>query len=215
VPDEVVVVVAGGGPLGPRAAFAAPRGVPVIAADSGLDNALALGLEVSVAIGDFDSASAAAVAAAEGAGTRFERHPREKDASDLELALEAAAGRHPDGILVLAPGGGRLDHLVSTLLLLAAERFASSRIDALVGEAWAHVVRGTREIEGEAGGLVTLLAVHGEAEGVTTEGLVYPLRGETLAPGSTRGVSNRFDNDRARVTVERGVVLAIVPGERE
>ena len=45
---------------------------------------------------------------------------------------------------------------------------------------------------GEPGELVSLLAVNGPAEGVTTEGLAYPLRGETLEPGSTRGVSNVF-----------------------
>jgi thiamine pyrophosphokinase len=63
------------------------------------------------------------------------------------------------------------------------------------------------------GELVTLLALHGPAEGVTTTGLTYPLRGETLAAGSSRGVSNVFATGTARVSVERGVLLAIVPGD--
>jgi thiamine pyrophosphokinase len=50
------------------------------------------------------------------------------------------------------------------------------------------------------------------AEGVTTEGLVYPLRGETLEAGTSRGVSNVFAEATAQVTVERGVLLAIRPG---
>ena len=54
------------------------------------------------------------------------------------------------------------------------------------------MLRGERELEGEPGELLTLLAVNGPAEGVTTEGLAYPLRGETLEPGSSRGVSNVF-----------------------
>src|SRR5262249_39916557 len=143
------------------------------------------------------------------------RHPAEKDAADLELALDAAAAGHPDRIVVLAPAGGRLDHLLSTLLLLAADRYTRILVDALVGEAHVSVVRRTRELEGEPGRLVTLLAAHGPAEGVTTDGLAYPLHGETLFPGSTRGVSNRFEAVRARVTVEHGVLLAIVPGEAE
>ncbi len=96
--------------------------------------------------------------------------------------------------------------------MLASERYASIRIDALVGDAWVHVVRGARELDGEPGELVSLLAVNGPAEGVTTEGLVYPLRGETLEPGSTRGVSNVFASAQARVEVARGVLLAILPG---
>jgi thiamine pyrophosphokinase len=86
-------------------------------------------------------------------------------------------------------------------------------VDALVGDARVNVVRGTRSLEGSRGELVTLLAAGGPAEGVHTEGLEYPLRGETLDASSTRGVSNVFAEPVAHVSVERGVLLAIRPGE--
>src|SRR6476646_3351604 len=172
VSQELVVVVAGGGRLAPSAAAAVPAGARVIAADSGLDAAQAVGLEVALAVGDFDSASPDALARAERAGTRIDRHPAEKDETDLELALDAAATLAPERILVLAARGGRLDHELSGLLALASVRFASIRVDALVGDAWVHVVRDTRELDGAPGELVSLLAVNGPAEGVTTEGLV-------------------------------------------
>ena len=82
-----------------------PLGAPVIAADKGLEHALALGLDVTVAVGDFDSASPEAVAVAEAAGVRIERHPQEKDATDLELALDVALTMSPARILVLAADG--------------------------------------------------------------------------------------------------------------
>jgi thiamine pyrophosphokinase len=213
VSDELVVVVAGGGPLSSCAAESVPPGVLVIAADEGLEHARALGLDVALAVGDFDSASPEAVASAEAAGTRIERHPTDKDATDLELALDAASNLRPSRILVLAPRGGRLDHELAVLLALASDRYADSQIDALLGEAHVHVVRGARTLEGEAGELVSLLAVNGPAEGVTTDGLVYPLRRETLEPGSTRGVSNAFAAPHARVELARGVLLAIRPGD--
>ena len=209
--EEIVVVVAGGEPPARSAALTVPRGAPVVAADRGLDHALALGLEVTVAVGDFDSASPEAVAVAEAAGVRIERHPREKDATDLELALDVAAAMSPRRILVLASGGGRLDHLLSAALLLGSDRYAHSHVDASFGEAGVHVVRGERVLEGEPGEHLTLLAVNGPADGVRTEGLVYPLRGETLEAGSSRGVSNVFADATARVSVERGVVLVIRP----
>jgi thiamine pyrophosphokinase len=211
VSEEVVVVVSGGEPPVARAGHAATAlGAPVIAADKGLDHALALGLEVAVAIGDFDSASSEAVAAAERSGTRVERHPREKDATDLELALDAAAAMDPARILVLAGAGGRLDHLLSTLLLLASERYATSQVDAFVGPGSVHVIRGSRELRGAPGELVSLLPL-GRVEGITTEGLAYPLHGETLEDGSSRGVSNVFETETARVSVEQGVLLAVRP----
>ena len=213
--EEIVVVVSGGEPPDSRAALAAPLGAPVVAADRGLEHALALGLEVTVAVGDFDSASPEAVAVAEAAGTRVVRHPHEKDATDLELALDLAAAMDPERVLVLAGTGGRLDHELAALLLLASDRYAGSQVDALVGAARVHVVRGSRSLDGVPGEVITLLAVDGPAHGVTTEGLTYPLRGETLELGSSRGVSNVFAARTATVSLEHGVLLAIVPGDAE
>ena len=210
--EEVVVVVSGGEPPHPRAVSVAPPGAPVVAADKGLEHALLLGLEVTLAVGDFDSASPEAVAVAEASGIRIERHPQEKDATDLELALDAATALDPQRILVLAGDGGRLDHQLSTLLLLASERYAGVQVDALVGSAWVHVVRGSRVLEGEPGALVSLIPI-GRVEGVTTEGLAYQLQRETLEAGTSRGVSNVFEGEAARITVEHGVLLAIRPEE--
>lgn len=210
--EEIVVVIAGGEAPDAEAVRAIPAGAYVIAADRGLDHARTLGIDVAVAVGDFDSASAEAVAAAETAGVRFERHPPEKDATDLELALDAALELDPARILVLAEGGGRLDHLFSALLLLASPRYASVELDAYLGRARMHVVRDERTVQGQPGELVSLFALHGQAEGVRTDGLVYPLAGETLEPGSSRGVSNVFATASATIAVERGVLVAIRPG---
>jgi thiamine pyrophosphokinase len=215
VSERVVVVVSGGEPPAPRVALEVPVGAPVVAADRGLEYALALGLEVTVAVGDFDSAAPEAVAVAEASGTRIERHRVDKDATDLELALDTAMAMEPERILVLAGDGGRLDHHAAGLLLLGSARYASAQVDAFIGAARVHVVRGRRLLEGTPGELVSLIPLHGTAEGVTTEGLRYPLRGEMLEAGSSRGVSNVFAAERATVSLKSGVLLAIRPGEAE
>lgn len=207
---DTVIVVAGGGPP-PREALL-PRRAAVVAADGGLELGLALGLHVDVAVGDFDSVSSEALVEAEAAGTRIERHPQAKDATDLELALQVAAALDPKRILVIGAEGGRLDHLIACLLALGSERYAGFEVDAILGAATIHVVRGERRLTAAPGELLTLLPVNGPAVGVVTEGLVYPLRGETLEPGSTRGVSNIFSAPDARVQLRRGVLLAIRPG---
>ena len=90
----------------------------------------------------------------------------------------------PRRILVLASRGGRLDHELATLLLLGSDRYAT-RGDRRVHRRCARPRRAATgaRFEGEPGELITLLAVNGPAVGVTTEGLAYPLRGETLEPG--------------------------------
>lgn len=208
--DEVAVVVAGGPAPDPSSALAVPLHARVIAADEGLEHAVTLGLDVTVAVGDFDSVAPEALAAAAEAGVRIERYPAEKDATDLELALDVAVTLGARRVLVIAgDGAGRLDHLLAALLLLGSTRYEEVRVDAFVGTTRVHVVRGEREIAGEPGEILSLLALQGPAQGVRTEGLAYPLRGETLEPGSSRGVSNVFVSDTARVTLDRGVLIAI------
>jgi thiamine pyrophosphokinase len=126
VPKTVVVFAGGSKPSG-RVLALIPGGASVVAADRGADHALALGLRVDVAVGDFDSISPAGLAELERSGARVERYPVAKDACDLELALDAALSLRPRRILVVGGAGGRLDHLVGELLLVAAEAYAGSR----------------------------------------------------------------------------------------
>lgn len=211
VPDTVVVFAGGPAPS-PAALGSAPSGATVVAADGGADHALALGLPVDIAVGDFDSIAPGTLETLERAGARIDRHPAEKDATDLELALAAALELGPQRILVVGGDGGRLDHLLGELLLLAGAASAGVEIDAVLGQATVHVVRGERLLAGTEGELVSLFALHGPAVGVVTEGLAYPLRGETLAPGSSRGLSNRFTAAEARISLESGVLLVVRPG---
>jgi thiamine pyrophosphokinase len=206
-----VVVFAGGRKPLARLVAAIPEGATVVAADRGVDHALAFGLSVDVAVGDFDSISPAGLAELERSGARVDRHPVAKEASDLELALDLALTFRPERVLVVGGAGGRLDHLLGQLLLLSAEAYAGVELDAQLGRAAVHVVRGERLFAGRVGESVSLFALHGVATGVVTEGLVYPLRGEALAPGSSRGLSNVFATREARVSVRSGVVLAVRP----
>ena len=122
---ETVVVVAGGHPS-PGREPELPDRPYVIAADSGVDRALALGLHIDLAVGDFDSVSSAGLAAADAAGAVVERHPAAKDATDLELALDAAIALEPARVLVIGSAGGRLDHLLGSILLLGDARYAGA-----------------------------------------------------------------------------------------
>jgi thiamine pyrophosphokinase len=173
----------------------------VIAADGG---ALAAP-RIDLLIGDFDSLPAGTTAGL------LERHPEEKDASDLELALDAAIRFEPRRVLVVGGAAGRLDHLLGVLLLLGSDRYAGTEIDARLGAASVHVVRGRRVLRGSPGETISLFAVQGPADGVRTRGLVYPLDGETLQPGSSRGLSNEFAAVEASVELAAGVLLAVRP----
>lgn len=214
-PTSTIVVVAGGDAVDPAHLDPVARTAFVVAADSGIDRAHELGLDVDLAVGDFDSVSPAALAAVEERGGAIERHPAAKDATDLELALDAALAREPARVLVVGGHGGRLDHFLGNAVLLAAPRYAGVEIVAQMGQALVTVVRSATTLHGTIGETVSLVPVHGAACGVWTDGLRFPLVGEDLEPGSTRGVSNELLGERADVRLDAGVLLAVQPGKEE
>lgn len=206
-----VLVVCGGGPPAVAALVSLPADRYVIAADSGLDYALAAGLRVDLVVGDLDSVSPEGLAAAQAVGVAVEHHPVAKDETDLELALDRALGRRPAHVIVVGGAGGRFDHVLANALVLASERYAAAAVEGRFGTARVTVVRDRATLAGRPGNLVSLLSVDGSALGVTTEGLLYPLADEGLDAGSSRGVSNQFLTAEATVTVRSGVLLAVEP----
>ena len=207
-----VIVLAGGERVVTPLSGPLPPADTVIAADSGLASAATLGLKVDLVVGDLDSVDRDDLARAEALGTRIDRHREDKDRTDLAIALDTVCEQGPALVTVIGGHGGRLDHLLANVALLAAPQYAQLRIRALLGSAQLHVVRDEVTLEGEPHELVSLLAVHGEARGVTTHGLRFPLHGAALHPGSSRGVSNRFSRQHAHISLDDGVLVAVQPG---
>jgi len=206
-----VVVLAGGDPVQPPLPRPLAPAEEVIAADSGYATAAVLGLTVDRLVGDLDSIEGTQLAAARSAGITVEQHPADKDRTDLALALDAVVADGPARVTVVGGHGGRLDHLLANVALLASETYATLRITGLLGPAVVTVIRDRERLATEPGEVVTLLAMHGPADGVTTDGLAFALEDARLEAGSSRGVSNRCTG-AASVSVRRGALVAIQPG---
>jgi thiamine pyrophosphokinase len=178
----------------------------VIAADGGSRHLREWGIEPHLVVGDLDSLGPESVVDER----RIERHPRDKDKTDTELALERALASGADEVvLVGALGGPRIDHALANALLLAGASAPGVRI--VRGAMTMRLVRGGERaaLAGREGDTVSLLAIGGDARGVRTEGLRYALRGETLRTGSSRGVSNEVSGPGAAVSLEVGALLVI------
>jgi thiamine pyrophosphokinase len=184
--------------------------VKVVAADSGADHARALGVHVDVAVGDFDSASDATQVWLHQQGSEIRKFGPHKDQSDLELALDVACEDDPEVIYVLGLGGGRPDHYLLNLVVLADTRWSASRVFGLAEDFWIRVVWDQARIRGELGSLVSLVPIGGPAS-VSTAGLLFSLDAEELSPTSARGLSNIMAADLATIRVEAGVLLVMQP----
>jgi thiamine pyrophosphokinase len=180
----------------------------VIAADSGLDEAFRIGLIPNLVVGDMDSVSPDALQRAADRGIAIERHPVAKDATDLELAIDAAAAAGYEQATIIGGTGGRMAHTLANAMLLLEER--SIALDWRTSRATITALRkGESHTYRQAdGSLLSVLAV-GESARCESIGLRWPLQERPLAPGSTRGISNEIIADVARVTVMGGQVLTV------
>lgn len=184
----------------------------VIAADGGAAALDRLGRRPDRLIGDLDSVAPDLAEQLAAGGTDVERHPADKEASDAELALEAAlASGATEVVLLGVTGGPRLDHELAALLMLADPGHAGRDLRAVHGATTVRAVRGGESLRltGAVGDLVTLLPVDGDAGGVTVTGLRWPLDGATLRFGRSRGLSNEIVAADASVRLERGALLVI------
>lgn len=182
----------------------------VICADGGLDVALAAGVDVDLVVGDLDSAGADALEAVAGRAEVL-RASSDKDETDLELALAEARARGASRITVHLAAGGRLDHQLANLAVLASPRWHDAEVGAFVGRNRVFVVHARSGAVGLPLDRGAALAVQpmGGAARVTTRGVRWPLTDEWLDAMSARGISNEVTAESPTVQVGEGVVLVI------
>jgi thiamine pyrophosphokinase len=209
----------------------------IICADGGARAALALGLQPNHVIGDFDSLYDDEVTELERCGAQLHRHPTRKDETDLELALlfavRASATENTENteityessvlsvssvaesIVVLGAMGGRLDHELANMLLLAMPALKGLRVIIAHGCERMFLIDARDEpcnaaLDAATGDTVSLLPFGGDAHGITTNGLEYPLRDESLFVGPARGVSNVIVAQDASVALTQGMLLCVI-----
>jgi thiamine pyrophosphokinase len=183
----------------------------VIAADGGLRHAAPLGLTPDLLVGDIDSVAAADLA--RHPGLRRELHPTDKDALDLELALDAAAARGARNLTVVGGLSGRLDQTIATVLVIQARHAAGVDAEALDGHrsVWPLRPGEVRTLPLRAGDRFSLLALDSESV-VSVAGARYPLDEARLRRAHGLGVSN-VALGPVRVTLRSGAVVVVAPGE--
>jgi thiamine pyrophosphokinase len=179
----------------------------VVAADDGAATALAFGYQPDVVIGDLDSLNAATRSELERRGVAFETYPRDKNATDGQLALERALQIQPIAVWLLGfLGGPRLDQSVANILLL-------TRIDAQIvlldemNECLLIRPHTHYRWHSDQKEIVSLIPLKGDVTQVNTEGLQWPLHREILHLGDTRGLSNEPISDEVSVSIGSGHLL--------
>jgi thiamine pyrophosphokinase len=181
------------------------------AADGGTHHALALGLMPSVVIGDLDSLTREDRHQLDARDVEIQQFPRDKDKTDLELALHLAIAAGHREILIVGALGGRLDQTLGNLSLLTDARLSTCdiRLDDGVEEAFFAHSCSEIQIHGRPADIVSLIPWGGKVTGISTQGLRWPLCSETLFPDRTRGISNEMSREIASIFLKSGLLLVI------
>ena len=205
---ESALIIAGGSPVDSDLLTHLHEYTLVVAADSGLDQAFRIGISPDLVVGDMDSVTPDALARAEAAGITIERHPVDKNATDLELAIAAAGRAGYTRGTIIGGTGGRMAHTLANAMLLLEDH--SLALDWRDGSAIIVALHtgDTHSYRRSRGNLLSVIAVGGSAT-CRSEGLRWPLDDLELAAGSTHGVSNEIVADEARVLVTGGQVLTV------
>jgi thiamine pyrophosphokinase len=186
-----------------------PEKTTVIAADGGARHCLDLGIKPDVVIGDFDSLTASDITTLKTLGAEVDQHPEDKDETDLELALNHAVTLGAQQITLYGLLGGRLDMSFANLLLLGSPRYAEISFQVSSGNTQAYILRSgeTLELRGLPGDTVSAIPLKESINGLTYDGLRWPLVDASLSFGTPQGVSNTMTSNKARIYLTDGLLL--------
>ena len=175
----------------------------VIAADGGLEHTRRFGIRPDEILGDFDSLGFIP--------DDSRVFPVEKDDTDAMLAVRRGLSLGcREFWLYGSLDGPRLDHTIANFQTL---QFLCDygAFGYLIGNDYIVTVvkNGELRFPAEVKGTVSVFCLGSDAQGVTLEGLYYPLEKGTLTAGFPLGVSNHFTGSPARLRVEEGSLLVL------
>lgn len=181
-----------------------PESDLIYCADGGANHAARLGFVPDLVIGDLDSISDEIKAALRANGrTELVEDPDQRR-TDLELVLARAIDRAPDEIWVYGAFGGRLDHLLANITLLATLKAPMPVYLAEVNQYLFHS-RKTVTLSGKPGDIVGVTPLE-PIPSLRYEGLLWPANEPPYALG-WQGASNRMTGNSATIYIEEGQAL--------
>ncbi|SPH16750.1 hypothetical protein DEA8626_00261 [Defluviimonas aquaemixtae] len=209
VHSKLPVTLIGAGAFSQEFVKEALRHAPcLVAADGGVNVAVAMGLVPEAVIGDLDSASEAALSAV----PKDQIWPvKEQDTTDFEKCL---ARIKAPVILAVGFAGSRLDHLLAVFAALA--RYPGCNCVVIGDEDVIFLAPRVLSLDLPAGTRVSLFPL-GPVTG-RSEGLEWPIAGIEFAPDGRIGTSNRvtgpvtlsFDAEKMLVLLPRDCLVAAI-----
>ncbi len=179
----------------------------VVCADGGARHLRRMNMIPHVAIGDFDSIDTKSRLFLETHHVPIITHPRDKDATDTELAVQWAMEKGATGLTLMGVTGTRLDHTLANILLLKSIGETGIKCRIVDDNNEIYIVTERIELHGNPGDLVSLIPLTETVKGVTITGVDFPLDNAEIPMGSSLGISNRFSGTQAQISIKNGMAV--------
>jgi len=191
----------------------AKKATKIIATDGAARYAHRHNIPLDVIIGDMDSISKETRAFYEKKETQIISEG-DQQTNDFEKALKyILAESLVKEIVVLGIHGKRTDHLLTnfSVMLRYTDDFESLvAYDAMHEHQFLTAGKHWHSFNLQIGAPVTLTPLP-QAQGITTSGLYYPLKNETMTFGKREGLVNIITEDTASVEIMKGALLISTP----
>lgn len=205
---KVIAIVAGGA-LGGSVLPQIRKAHAVIGVDRGALWLIRHAVTPDVAIGDFDSVTKAEKKRIHDRSDVYIEYAPEKDATDLELAIDHAISQKPKEVILFGVLGRRFDHAMGAVHMLL--RLESHNIYGVIVDNFnkINIVRHQQTLAHDnVYRYVSIIPIMAKAT-ITLKGFAYELVRTTLYSGSSLGLSNEISGKSAHITVHQGSVLVI------
>ena len=182
----------------------------IICADGGIKNTLKLGLLPNIVMGDLDSIDVNALDIIKKENIEIMKYPKEKDETDTELVLDYLIDRGYESVTMIGCLGNRMDHSLANIYLL--KKLLKNRVKA-------HIIDDKNDITliddeivfvNKRNSIVSLIPLTDQVDGITSEGLYYPLDNSVMVKDKPYGISNIVVENYAKVQINSGELLILI-----
>lgn len=181
----------------------------VICADGAANYLKSLNIFPNLLVGDLDSINNDTLEWIKNSEVELKQFPVKKDMTDTELAIEFALKQSPNKINIIGAIGSRMDHSLGNIMLLYKIHKMDIKARIINEMNDITITNSIIKVEGKAGQTISIIPIGGNVKGVTLEGLEYPLTNHNIDMGSSLGISNRFINNTATISVKEGILLVV------
>lgn len=192
----------------------------LVGCDGGTDRIYDLNLTPHVVIGDFDSIrnlpgeirnlpSKKNGKEIDVGNTTYVRYPTDKDFLDAEAAIDYAAGKGMDKIILVNTDGNELDHVIGVLIVIAKNKYKMVDIKIIRARQTIYVVRNKAVIKGKKGDKISLIPLYGPVKVHKSSGLKYDPSEHQMSLQHNIGISNEMTDKEAVLNISKGCFLVV------